>query len=105
MLTSSPTHSSRLVTWPLSSYVARGHSSPVAGSSTATPGNGWPSEPGGVPSTRLTMTAFSVEPKPSTTTHPNRRANSWVSRSPASLPNTIRSGLSASSGSSGVART
>ena len=54
---------------------ARGHSSPVAGSSTATPSSGRPSDPGGVPGTRVTTTAFSVEPKPSTTVHPNRREN------------------------------
>jgi hypothetical protein len=65
---------------------------------------GFPSEPGGVPSTREMITAFSVEPKPSRTSQPNRVANAAMSFSLASLPNASRSGLSASSSRSGVER-
>ncbi|COW79732.1 Uncharacterised protein [Mycobacterium tuberculosis] len=50
------------------------------------------------------MTAFSVEPKPSSTWTPKRRENSSMSLSLASLPKATRSGLSASSSRSGVAR-
>ncbi|SLJ82391.1 Uncharacterised protein [Mycobacteroides abscessus subsp. abscessus] len=50
------------------------------------------------------MMASSVEPKPSHTVQPNRRENSAMSRSVASLPKATRSGLSASSGRSSVAR-
>ena len=60
-----------------------------------------PREPFGVPGSRVMMTAFSVEPKPSHTSVSNRRPNSSMSRSLASLPNATRSGLSASSGSFG----
>ncbi len=56
-------------------------------------------------SVRVMITAVSVDPKPSQTVHPNRRPNSAMSRSDASLPNATRSGLSASSGRSGVAST
>ena len=40
------------------------------------------------------MTAFSVDPKPSHTVQSNRRPNSSMSRSLASLPNATRNGLS-----------
>ncbi|CKP87510.1 Uncharacterised protein [Mycobacterium tuberculosis] len=71
---------------------------------TATPWAPRPIEPGGVPGSRITMTAFSVEPKPSSTWTPKRRENSSMSLSLASLPKATRSGLSASSSRSGVAR-
>ena len=58
-----------------------------------------------MPGARVMMIASSVEPKPSITSLSKRRANSSMSRSLASLPNATRSGLSASSGRSGVART
>ena len=58
-----------------------------------------------MPSTREMITAFSVEPNPSYTRHPKRSENAAMSFSLASLPNAIRSGLSASSARSGVART
>ena len=47
-----------------------------------------------MPGSRVMMTAFSVEPKPSHTVQSNRRWNSSISRSLASLPNAMRSGLS-----------
>ncbi len=57
-----------------------------------------------MPSSRVMITASSVDPKPSITLHPKRRANSSMSRSLASLPNATRNVLSASSGCSGVAK-
>ncbi len=70
----------------------------------ATPGKPLPIEPGGQSSGRVMITAVSVEPKPSHTVQPNRRPNSSMSRSAASLPNATRNGLSWSSGCSAVAR-
>lgn len=65
VLTSSPTASSRLTTSPSGPKTAGGHSTPVSWCSTFTPSCGRPSAPGGVPSTREMITAFSVDPKPS----------------------------------------
>ncbi|SKS64923.1 Uncharacterised protein [Mycobacteroides abscessus subsp. abscessus] len=59
----------------------------------------------GVPSSRVMMTAFSVEPNPSYTVTSNRLANSAISDSEASFPNATRSGLAASSACSAVAST
>ena len=64
-----------------------------------------PIDPGGHPSSRITTTANSLDPKLSTTRQPNRRANSSTSRSVASLPKAARSVLSASSGFSAVEST
>ena len=51
-----------LVTAPSSSTIARGHSWPVTGSYTATPGNGSPMDSSGEFSVRVMMIASSVEP-------------------------------------------
>jgi hypothetical protein len=105
VLTSSPTASSKLASAPCSSKTAGAHSVTVSAWYTLTPGYPLPIEPDGQPSSRMTTTANSLEPKLSTTRQPNRRANSSTSGSVASLPNAARSVFSASSGFSGVLST
>ncbi|COW48496.1 Uncharacterised protein [Mycobacterium tuberculosis] len=92
MLTSSPT-------------TPVGHGSPVSGSTIWIPPGSGPRAPAGVSSVRVIATPPSVEPKPSMTTQPNLRPKRSMSPGTPSLPYTARSGLSASSGSSGVAST
>ena len=52
-----------------------GHGSPVSTSTISTPSGSGPSEPSGVSGVRAIATPPSVEPKPSTTSTPNRSAN------------------------------
>ena len=82
-----------------------GHGSPVSGSTISTPSGSGPNAPAGVSGVRAIATPPSVEPNPSWTTQPNRRPKRSMSPGTPSLPYTARSGLSASSGCSGVAST
>ena len=102
--TSSPIASSALSSRPCSSKRAGGHSSPVAGSSTTVPSGARPSAPGGVSGVRCTVAPPSVDPYESVTATPKRSAKRATSSGDPSLPKARTSGLSASSGCSGVAR-
>ncbi|KOU66446.1 hypothetical protein ADK57_18610 [Streptomyces sp. MMG1533] len=89
---------------PASSKTAGGHSSRVAGSSTASPGADGPTAPGGVPGRHWIAAPPSDDPYPSTSRTPNRRSKAAASTAPASVPKPSRSGLSRSSGRGSVAR-
>ena len=103
VFTNSPMASSGLSRIPCSSNSARGHTSPVSGFITTTPG-ATPSAPLGWSGHPLIVMPISVEPKASSTSRPKRLLNFSTSSSLASFPIPVLSRLSASSGHSGVAR-